>query len=315
MMQRLEFSTKRTALLGPGSESQQDWLDFTHQFDATDNVLVVVEGSDPSMICDALDDIGQQLLEQPDLFRNVHYKIATAQFSRKGLYYLSVAERNSLEESLIQAIPLLTHEAESANAQLFWQLVTVAATTPDQYESPWPFAKIAHDLQARLLTYTLSNDNKRGLIAFHLVNPAQQFASGQQSITKLRKIAMTTSKKHSGIEIGVTGLPVIEFDEMSTSEADMTKASIVSLVLVSLLFWAGFGKLRYPAFAITALLVGITWTCGYLTLTLGRLSILSVSFGVILSGLELTSRFITSLATSRCGGLTKTHQPPCCKPH
>ena len=72
---------------------------------------------------------------------------------------------------------------------------------------------------------------------------------------------------------------MIEFDEMSTSEADMTKARLVSLTFVSLLFRLGFGKFRYPALAIIALLIGILWTCGYLTLTRGRLNISIVSFG------------------------------------
>jgi hopanoid biosynthesis associated RND transporter like protein HpnN len=50
---------------------------------------------------------------------------------------------------------------------------------------------------------------------------------------------------------------------------------------------AGFGGLRRPLLAVAALLVGIAWSFGYITLAVGHLNILSVAFGVILIGLGI----------------------------
>ena len=89
------------------------------------------------------------------------------------------------------------------------------------------------------------------------------------------------------VEIGLTGLPVIENDEMRTSQADMLGATVLSLVGVVCVFVAGFGGIRHPLLAVVALLVAMAWSFGYITLAIGHLNILSVAFAVILIGLGI----------------------------
>ncbi len=67
----------------------------------------------------------------------------------------------------------------------------------------------------------------------------------------------------------------------------MVMASLISLVGVAVLFIAGFGGFRYPLMTVAALILAMTWSFAYITLAVGHLNILSVSFGAIVIGLGI----------------------------
>ena len=47
--------------------------------------------------------------------------------------------------------------------------------------------------------------------------------------------------RHPDVKIGLTGLPIMENDEMRSSQTSMFWASMISMVAVGILFVAGFG--------------------------------------------------------------------------
>ncbi|MEZ6145960.1 MAG: MMPL family transporter [Planctomycetaceae bacterium] len=87
--------------------------------------------------------------------------------------------------------------------------------------------------------------------------------------------------------MSLTGIPVLESDEMRRSQSDMTIASVISFLGVGVLLFIGFRGFRHPLLAMLMLLVGIAWSLGYATLFVGHLNILSVSFSAILVGLGI----------------------------
>ncbi len=100
-----------------------------------------------------------------------------------------------------------------------------------------------------------------------------------------------------GIELGMTGIPVIEMDETQVATLDSTIASIVSVVLIALLLMVAFYSVRTPLLAVASLLIGIAWTFGYVTLAIGHLQVISVVFTVMLLslgiayGIHIAARF------------------------
>src|SRR5207249_6591825 len=80
---------------------------------------------------------------------------------------------------------------------------------------------------------------------------------------------------------------IMENDEMRSSQSSMLWASLVSMVGVGLLVVAGFGGARHALLANLILLVGMAWAFGYVTLTVGHLNILSVSFTVTMIGIGI----------------------------
>ena len=157
------------------------------------------------------------------------------------------------------------------------------------FENPWPrIIPSAVPLAAGEVTYLM---NKRGTMGFVQVKPNatpdSSFDGATTAVTRLREIIAEVSERYPETRIGLTGIPVLENDEMRRSQSDMTSASVVSFIAVAVLMFVGFRGLRHPLLSLIMLLVGMTWTFGYTTLVVGHLNILSVSFAVILIGLGI----------------------------
>ena len=67
----------------------------------------------------------------------------------------------------------------------------------------------------------------------------------------------------------------------------MTAATIISFLGVLAVMIVAFGGLRHSLMAMAALVVGMVWACGCVTLTVGHVNILSIAFGSILFGLGI----------------------------
>jgi hopanoid biosynthesis associated RND transporter like protein HpnN len=135
--------------------------------------------------------------------------------------------------------------------------------------------------------YFLTSQGKMGFVLLRLADSQESFAQGSESIDRLRGLITEARARHPETRIGLTGLPVMENDEMRSSQTAMLKASLLSLFGVACLFVAGFGGLRHPLMTVAALLLAMGWSFGYITFSVGHLNILSVSFGVILIGLGI----------------------------
>jgi hopanoid biosynthesis associated RND transporter like protein HpnN len=98
-------------------------------------------------------------------------------------------------------------------------------------------------------------------------------------------ILADVAPRYPGVTLGLTGLPVLESDEMAISDVDSTRASWLALVGVAILYFLVYRGFRYPVLTVGALVIGTTWALGWATLTVGHLNILSATFAVMLIGL------------------------------
>jgi hopanoid biosynthesis associated RND transporter like protein HpnN len=103
----------------------------------------------------------------------------------------------------------------------------------------------------------------------------------------LRQLVNETLAEVPGVNIGITGEAVLELDEMAQSQKDSTVASILSLVICALIFIVSYGETGRPLKATAALVIGIGYTLGFTTATVGHLNILTVAFLPILIGLAI----------------------------
>jgi hopanoid biosynthesis associated RND transporter like protein HpnN len=116
---------------------------------------------------------------------------------------------------------------------------------------------------------------------------SKSFIQNTESIAVLRKTIAKIQSESQGVKIGLTGLPILEHDEMESSESSMTVATILSFVGVFLVLVAGFGSVRHSLMAMASLLIGLVCSLGYTVLAVGHLNILSSAFGAILIGLGI----------------------------
>ena len=89
---------------------------------------------------------------------------------------------------------------------------------------PWPEMPLSESLAAQSAsTRLISDDGRTGFILLRfLEEDKQSFAQNDESIKVLRQLTADVRSRHPGTKIGLTGLPIIEYDEMQSSEKSMS---------------------------------------------------------------------------------------------
>lgn len=155
------------------------------------------------------------------------------------------------------------------------------------YKSPWASLFTGNEETLKEQGYLISGKNN---LMFILVTPNEDetsFTGYKDSIAIARKQVDETLKQFPGIKVGITGEDVIASDEMTLTQVDVKKATLIALAGVSLLFILAFRGIAKPLMAVFCLIVALCWSMGFTTLTVGHLNILSVVFTTILIGLGI----------------------------
>lgn len=158
-----------------------------------------------------------------------------------------------------------------------------------EFASPWPaLVSVDRDVELRSedVAYTMLSATT-GILKVQAVRQSGSFSGASQSIDRLRTLISEVDPRHSDVRISLTGIPVLESDEMRLSQRDMINASILSFAFVGGMLLIGFRGWKHPLLAMIMLAVGMCWTFGFTTLSIGHLNILSVSFAAILIGLGI----------------------------
>src|SRR5207237_9973975 len=108
-----------------------------------------------------------------------------------------------------------------------------------------------------------------------------------EAVERLRELVLETQAEVPGVNVGITGEPVLEYDEMRQSQQDSTVATVVSLTLSALIFVFAYRETGRPLKAVLCLIIGLGYTMGYTTLAVGHLNILTITFLPILIGLPI----------------------------
>ena len=107
------------------------------------------------------------------------------------------------------------------------------------------------------------------------------------AIERLRQLVRETQAEVPGLNVGLIGEPVLDYDEMKQSQTDVTLASIVSLVLCGLIFIYGYNETGRPIKANICLVIGLGYTLAFATLAIGHLNVLTITFVPMLIGLAI----------------------------
>ena len=106
-------------------------------------------------------------------------------------------------------------------------------------------------------------------------------------IQRVRKVVQETQVEFPKVAIGVTGEPVLLDDELRQSESDMKIATLITLTLITIMFFFAYGEISRPLLALVALLASVVVTLGITSVTIGHLNIISQAFIVMLLGLGI----------------------------
>jgi hopanoid biosynthesis associated RND transporter like protein HpnN len=202
-------------------------------------------------------------------------------------------EANADTESLVKSLPALTRIVTQTRDSL-----ERSGTPP----SPNVITLFGGGDDAVLASYITFAQGHIFLVTTHAPNvesnaPAadRSHPAGRQTqdelnaraIDRLRQLVKQTQNEVPGLNVGITGQPVLDYDELTQSQKDVTLASVVSLVLCALIFIYGYNETGRPVKATICLVVGLAYTMAFTTLVIGHLNILTITFVPMLIGLAI----------------------------
>src|SRR5262245_53239494 len=321
---RLDYRTQRSDLMSPDKDYQQRWKQYVAEFGEDDDMVVVVEGSDAARMRAAIDALAADIATQPALFDHLFHRVDLLPLRDLALLFLSLEQIQAIQDNLRRMGPLLNgpigplawknlnlvnllRQARAragqidpsvplseADEQFLTQLLAVvrsavgALNDPAAYQNPWsslmPRTEQASDMLEKP-QYFFSGD---GGMAFLLVRPVKEtgsFTPALASVRALRAIMAARRGDFTDLQLGLTGMPVLETDEMEASQNDTNKAGWLALLGVAVVYLIVYRGFRYPLLTVVALVAGTLWAMGWLTLTVGHLNILSACFAVMLIGI------------------------------
>jgi hopanoid biosynthesis associated RND transporter like protein HpnN len=318
----LEYRTQRSDLINPDKDYQQRWRQYLAEFGNDEDIVVVVQGSDRQRMVQALEALAAEVGKQPELFDRLFYKVDLRHLQDRALLYLPADQIQQIQNNLksmnllLESGPIgwrfvtmlsLLREARDragkitpgkplspADEQFLGQLLALTKSAKASmvdaanYRNPWqsllPQAPAQQNLMAEP-QYFFSGDNS---LAFLLTRPIKEegsFTGAKKSVEALRAIVGNARASYPGLEFGLTGLPVLETDEMAAAQHDTQLASWLAIAGVTLLFFAVYRGIAFPLLTVVTLLAGTSWAMGWMTLTVGHLNILSATFAVMLIGM------------------------------
>src|SRR5262245_43219743 len=322
---RLKYRTQRDDLMSARKECHQRWQRYLREFGPDDDVVFVIEGTDRVRIIAALESIAAALHARPDQFDRLFWKVGLSNLRDRSLLLLPRPQLDQVRAQVAAMGPLLGPLGPLAWERLGLQALLdqgrtalVKAKTGDDLtladhgllERLGPIAHAAAEaiggrqpstpLWGGLVTASRGPDSdlldgpryffsKDGSLAFLLARPVkandQSFTPASEAVRTARAVIDEQRRRFPELSFGLTGLPVLENDEMTASDEDSMLAAWLALAGVGLLYLVVYRGLRYPLLTMATLLTGTVWALGLTTVTVGYLTILSATFAVMLIGL------------------------------
>lgn len=311
----LEFNTNRENLVGSKRQYHQNYLAFRKEFPTQDDLVVVVESEDAEKNRQFVERLGARIDRETNLFFNVFYKGDLKMLGSKALLFVPESDLGELKRRLQDYRPFLERFSHTTNLVSLFNMANAQFRTAKR-EANTENESLIQALPAlgRIVDQATSSLRRSGAPpspgVTALFNPSAEaeqqiyitFGKGRlylvtaqaprkdlnpQAVRRLRELVEEIRNEVPGVNVGLTGEPVLELDEMVQSQKDTTLASITSLVLCALIFIYAYRETGRPVKATICLIVGLAYTMAFSTLAVGHLNILTITFVPILIGLAI----------------------------
>ena len=261
--------------------------------------------------------LGEGLSQYPELLEDPLYALPTETFLKSGLYYLSQEKLEELNRRAKQALvategldlssdadlpvlaELLSRSKEGSRMLTEGLVAFVDATSTNPEESRQAsLVPLLTPESVHLLRYLgdfrevpevvdLSLDNGRTILVLVRPKIEGQLEEAAPAVAQVRELVEVLRNRFQSLRFSLTGEPVLVVDERKTIAEDSIRGTICSFVLILLLFQFGFREYLRPSLALATLVVGLLWTLGLMSYTIGRLNFITITYVPILIGLGL----------------------------
>ena len=313
-IKNMKFLTGRDDLMPRNAPFQVDYRAYRAEFGDQEEIVAVIESDDAANSTRAADALYARLNRDKKIFRDVFYPGGLPFFRKNGLLFMPLEDIKKLRHTLTMAAPVLKDLAAAPSVQTLFTSLTGQIDNYLKSGDPAALASLtfmlttldkgfkAFDGKSSGLSMDsflkggdsdkpsmLENAGKQQVITMLPVKEEGSFVASEKSIKAARAALDEILKKpeFKGIRGGLTGVPVLEYEEMATSQKDIGIATILSLTLTVIMLLFAFRGLLNVIAAMVSLIVGICLSFGFATLAVGHLNILSMVFAIMLIGLGI----------------------------
>lgn len=311
----LQFDVNRDDLVGANKSYHQNYMRFKKEFPTQDDLVVVAESEDQDKNRQFVERLGARMETETNRFRDVLYRRDLMMLGNKALLFVPQSDLKELQKTLVEYRPFLERFEHTTNLVSLFSMVNTEFRTAKREQS----AETESLMQAfpalqRIVAGATDSLRRPGTPPSPGINalfsPSEEgqqenyitFAQGRiyvvtaqaptealngDAVERLRQLVAEVKTEVPGVNVGLTGEPVLEYDEMAQSQKDTTVASIVALMICALIFIYGYQETGRPVKATLCLLVGLGYTLAFATFAIGHLNILTITFVPILIGLAI----------------------------
>jgi len=154
------------------------------------------------------------------------------------------------------------------------------------YRSPWANL-VGAPIPAPDGSYFLSHDRRLLYVVVDLADTPRTFAAEHDAIRTVRQAIADLRPQFPAVEAGVTGAPALFSDELVAATRDGQIASVLALVLTLGLLLLAFRHVIASCAMLAVLALSLCWSLGAITLLVGELTIFSMMFVSVVSGIGI----------------------------
>ena len=310
----LKADMNRDNLVGPNHKNQENYLRLQKEFPQQGNdLVVVVESRNLEKNRQFVERIAVKMQAETNLFTDVFYQQSLSVMGARALMFASRDDLIGLKGELDDALPFIGQFTLTTNLiSFFEQINTDFRTAPRETNArteslvqalpalarivrqatdslqmtgtpPSPSVASLFDAGSETNIYLTYDQGRIFLVRARAPNDTLN----SEAIEELRRLIQQTQDEVPGLNVGLIGEPVLDYDEMKQSQTDVTLASIVSLVLCGLIFVYGYNETGRPIKANICLVIGLGYTLAFATLAIGHLNVLTITFVPMLIGLAI----------------------------
>lgn len=310
----MKFLTGRDDLMPRNAQFQRDYRAIRAEFGDREEIVVVMEGADAAAVSRFGERLYGKLASDSTRFREVFFPGGMPFFREHGLLLMPLEEIKSLRKNFTMAKPVLKELAAAPTVQTLFTHLTGRMDAYVDGGGEGGSAELAgltfmlDKLGAGIDSFgggkkgsfsleeaflggdsMLARAGRMQILAVRPVKEPGSFVPAVEAIGAVRKevAALRALPEFAGVTVGLTGTPVLEYEEMATSERDITLATVLSLGLTVVLLLLAFRGIFNVIAAMTALVVAICVSFGLATLVVGHLNILSMVFAIMLIGIGI----------------------------
>ena len=302
----LGINTSNNDILSAELPFRQDSIRYDKAFpQLKSNIVIVIDGATADQADDGADRLAAALSQRPKLFRSVFDPGGLAYFRQNGFLFLEEDALTDLLDRLVAAQAFLGTLSRDPSLRGLFGVLGLALENEGNAAPP---AALDRVLGAVAETAEAQAAGRPGLLSWRalfegktpdaearrrviLVQPALDETSLQpasDAIKAIRGLARELGlSEANGLRVRLTGNAALEEEELESVATGMGIAGLISACLVLLLLLWGLRSPRLVAAMLVTLVIGLIWTAGFATLTVGRLNLISVAFAVLFVGLSV----------------------------